>query len=305
MLDASKAREGQKAEDGEGVAADMAADFGDASEEAKAVQEQLRATTRMKNVFKGLRVFINREVPLRPVYFVLLCGGAVEVGWERGGPSGGSPFQADSGEITHQVVDRPPDQIQQRPGREYVQPQWVFDSFNTGCQLPIAPYKPGRTPPPHLSPFVDDHAEGYVPRQREILDKLAAEAGQGGAVSSSAPQNGGQAAAPPTAEQKQKAFTEELLAESRGERHSEFEKRRAADAKERAERTAAGEIDATAEPEEVPKPTETEEERLRAKALLPKRHKRLLQRIEKGQANKKDASDTLKKKRKQLEGAAS
>merc|ERR1719235_1470039 len=109
MLDASKAREGQKAEDGEGVAADMAADFGDASEEAKAVQEQLRATTRMKNVFKGLRVFINREVPLRPVYFVLLCGGAVEVGWERGGPSGGSPFQADSGEITHQVVDRPPD----------------------------------------------------------------------------------------------------------------------------------------------------------------------------------------------------
>merc|ERR1719261_1631256 len=108
MADASKAREESKvADESADVAADVAKDFGEASEEARQMKEQVMAATRMKTVFRGLRVFVNREVPLRPIYFVLLCGGATEVGWERGGPSGGSPFQADAESITHQVVDRP------------------------------------------------------------------------------------------------------------------------------------------------------------------------------------------------------
>lgn len=208
----------------------------------------------MKTVFRGLRIFINREVPLRPVYFTLLSGGAQAVGWERGadipGSAGpGSAFAAYDEAITHQVVDRPVDQLEIRPGREYVQPQWVFDSFNTGVPLPIAPYAPGRAPPPHLSPFVDDKAEGYVPRQREILDRFAAEAtgttlpvdgeGDAGAVASAIP-----------AKSNYDVYADELKAEQSGLAFSEYKDKQQKKAADRMARATAGEDFAKDEEEE-------------------------------------------------------
>lgn len=329
MKEAGMAREAQAKqgeEDDAAIASGVVEDFGDQSEEAVEMKRKLAEASRMKTTFRGLRVFINREVPLRPAYFALLCGGVDEVGWERGataacGAGPGSAFTPESDKITHHIVDRPPDHIEQKPGREYVQPQWIFDSFNVGCLLPIAPYAPGRTPPPHLSPFVDDKAEGYVPRQREILDRLAAEA-SGQAVtaeeSSSAP---GVAAAPGTFS----SFSEELKAEAKGIWHSAFrEQQQERLAQEMVESVTKAEADEEAAeaaakkapvlvnpaiareglgPQPTVKPSEEEEERLRAKALMPKKHKRLLHKIEFAEGQKKDASDRLMTKRRKLEKA--
>jgi pescadillo protein len=277
------------------------------------MKKDAEKANRMKTVFRGMKIFVNREVPLRPVYFTLLCGGAEAVGWERGaevpGSAGpGSAFASYDKAITHQVVDRPADQIETRPGREYVQPQWVFDSFNTGVALPIAPYAPGRAPPPHLSPFVNDKAEGYVPRQREILDRFAADAtgetlpvASGDATQSAPPEKNSFA-----------EFSKELKEEARGVGYSEYKEKLQKAAAENMARASAGleaelpetkgDVTEGGPPTKPPPtPTEAEEERLRQKALMPKKHRRLLQRIEKGEAMRADEGERLRKKRKKLE----
>jgi len=301
MREAGKAQQLQSEQtekDNAEVTTGVLADFGDQSE-AVAMQQKLAESTRMKTTFRGLHVFVNREVPLRPLYFVLLCGGVAEVGWERGAGAGhssgkGSAFPVDGEAITHQIVDRPVGSFEVRPGREFVQPQWVFDSFNIGCQLPIAPYAPGRTPPPHLSPYVDDKVEGYIPRQREVLDRFAEEVS--GKIRSETVEDAKMDATSSTGGLQQ--FGEELRAESEGLWHSEYQKKKedTAAAKMVGEDVGEAEEAADAAGQKLHRPSEAEEERLRAKALMPKKHKRLLQKIEHAEAQKKEATKRLKKK---------
>lgn len=121
-------------------------------------------------LFRNMKFFLSREVPRESLLFVISAFGGM-VSWE----GDGSPYkEADQG-ITHQIVDRPT-QGHIFLSREYVQPQWVYDCVNARMILPTVAYLVGRVPPPHLSPFVDNEAEGYVPDYAETIKRLQAAA---------------------------------------------------------------------------------------------------------------------------------
>ncbi|KAJ6821272.1 pescadillo-like protein [Iris pallida] len=139
-------------------------------EDATAVVEEDEETKLCKRLFKNMKFFLSREVPRESLLFIIPAfGGAVS--WE----GDGSPFQESDESITHQIVDRPT-QGHIFLSREYVQPQWVYDCVNARIILPTAGYLVGRVPPPHLSPFVDNEAEGYVPEYADTIKRLQAAA---------------------------------------------------------------------------------------------------------------------------------
>ncbi|CAM8898328.1 unnamed protein product [Rhodiola kirilowii] len=134
------------------------------------VDEDDEETKECKSLFKDLKFYLSREVPRESLLFIIPAFGGV-VSWE----GDESPLKESDQSITHQIVDRP-SQGHMFLSREYVQPQWVFDCVNARILLPTEPYKVGRVPPPHLSPFVDNEAEGYVPEYAETIRRLQAAA---------------------------------------------------------------------------------------------------------------------------------
>lgn len=121
-----------------------------------------------KGLFKNLKFFLGREVPRESLLFLIGAFGGV-ASWS----SDKAPFEESDEEITHQIVDRP-SQGHIFLSREYIQPQWVYDSINNRLLLPTRDYALGRVPPPHLSPFVDNEKEGYLPEYAETLKRLQA-----------------------------------------------------------------------------------------------------------------------------------
>lgn len=253
------------------------------SEEGKKMFETEKEARDAANCFKGLKVFVSREVPFGPVHFVLRAGGA-EVGWE----GAGSPFKGEDDVVTHVVVDRPPEHLEMIEGKEYVQPQWVLDSFNCKMKLPLMDYAPGKTPPPHLSPFINDEAEGYVPKQREVLNALIDEKKR--AEPDMALESDDEEAS--DAEDK---FQAELAAERAGKSFAEFNEEK--NAVVVAAKKAQDEADEEAPKVLTKKERRAAEELERQKALMSKKHKRLLQRIEYTKQTKEDDNLALRNKR--------
>ncbi|XP_030544711.1 pescadillo homolog [Rhodamnia argentea] len=139
-------------------------------EDAAGEDEEDEDTKECENLFKDMKFFLGREVPRESLLFVIPAFGGI-VSWERDG----APFREADQSITHQIVDRPT-QGHIFLSREYVQPQWIYDCVNARIILPTEGYLVGRVPPPHLSPFVDNEAEGYVPDYAETIKHLQAAA---------------------------------------------------------------------------------------------------------------------------------
>jgi len=114
-------------------------------------------------LFKDLFFLLSREVPQRNLEFLIQA---------TGGQTSRFQFTSNSlaKKFTHNVVDHSIFIENYLSNREYIQPQWVFDSLNVNTLLPIKPYFPGTVCPPHLSPFIDNKKEGYMPRQTLVLE---------------------------------------------------------------------------------------------------------------------------------------
>lgn len=133
------------------------------------------------SLFDRCVVYLSREVPKFSLEFVIKAFGG-KVGWDAT-LGQDSPFKEDDPRITHQICDRPV--VQQKFKREYVQPQWIYDSVNAGMLLKLSTghgetesgeamgYGVGQPLPAHLSPFVDYKDEAYVPEEAEQQGHVA------------------------------------------------------------------------------------------------------------------------------------
>lgn len=139
----------------------------DESEKIKKLKEDALQVKKLRGLYKGLKFFINREVPREPLVFMIRCLGG-KVSWDKNLFTGATFDESDE-TITHQIVDRP-SVGKQYISRDYIQPQWVFDCVNQRLSIPTNKYFTGAVLPPHLSPFVDPNREEiYIPPEEKAL----------------------------------------------------------------------------------------------------------------------------------------
>lgn len=116
------------------------------------VVQMAKQDSKDAGLFQSCVFWISREVPRYSLEFIIrACGGSC--GWDETVASG-SPFQHDDTRITHHITDRSTLPAKLVDGREYLQPQWVYDCINAQKLVKTDNYHPGEKLPSHLSPFV-------------------------------------------------------------------------------------------------------------------------------------------------------
>lgn len=69
------------------------------------MRKDIERTRKVKSLFKGVKVFVNREVPREPIVFCIRALGG-QVSWDKM-LFVGATYDEDDETITHQIVDRP------------------------------------------------------------------------------------------------------------------------------------------------------------------------------------------------------
>ncbi|KAL7521834.1 hypothetical protein ACHAWX_006522 [Stephanocyclus meneghinianus] len=251
------------------------------------------------HLFHNLTFYLSREVPRGYLELIILSFGG-KVGWE----GQDSPIAMSDPSITHHVVDRPtllPGYAKLPKSREYIQPQWIMDSANFNFILPIDKYGVGKALPPHLSPWVEDKEEGYVPKYREEIEKLKngemldedETARIGLAVGNESDEVNSDKADDKFSSEDEEVASHDVNEDGVNEKDSDEEIASTGDEEEDDE---DAEIKAV-----MKKETEDEEAAQLAKALMSKKAARLYSRMQHGIAQKQAKVDNLHKKRREIE----
>ncbi|KAG7555261.1 BRCT domain [Arabidopsis suecica] len=262
--------------------------------------EEDEETRVCKSLFKDLKFFLSREVPRESLLFVLPAFGGM-VSWE----GEGAPFKEDDESITHHIIDKP-SAGHVYLSRVYVQPQWIYDCVNARIILPTEKYLVGRIPPPHLSPFVDNEAEGYVPDYAETIKRLQAAARNEvlplpgvGKEDLEDPQNLLYAGVMSRAEEAEAAKNKKKMAAQEKQYHEEL----------KMEITASKDVVApmvTEDEESVPDAMQIAQENADMSTVLMSRKKRKLYEAMKiGQKKKKASVELIEQRKKKLNDAQS
>jgi len=249
-------------------------------------QDQLK---RLRNLFEGSKIFLSREVPRQSLAFIIRCYGG-QVSWDKMDGYGATFLESDE-TVTHQIVDRPNVDCQHL-SRYYVQPQWIYDSINARLLLPVEDYYPGAVLPPHLSPFVEETGDDYVPPEKLKLLQLQGEDITMMALPDEEEKTETSAADDAKSSKKRRKVDGESKAIATDEKPA-LEK--IDQPKKRPMQVKEGKVDRTNVHKRV---ADQVEERKLQEMLIAKKHKRAYQKIKFGEKRKAKEVRKLKEKRK-------
>lgn len=134
----------------------------------QAMKKRVEASRSQRRLLQNHVFLLGRETPIYILQHLILSFGGDYI-LQDDLPEGEKELAKAMKKITHICMDRPAGAGAQDKSKEYVQPQYIVDSINNLFLLPTKPYQPGQAAPAHLSPFIDNEEEGYMPdRQREI-----------------------------------------------------------------------------------------------------------------------------------------